>query len=133
MRYRSAFPIIYSADVKRGLAFYRDALGFAETFRFPPDATDPAFVSLALGDSTGVALAAAGDSLHGRPVQPGAGGFEMCIYADDVDASVADLREHGYVVLVEPVDQAWDERMAYVSDPDGNPVMICTPIATNTR
>lgn len=127
MRYRSAFPIIYSSDVLRALAFYRDGMGFAETFRFPPGAPEPEFVSLTLDDSAGVALAAAGESLHGRPVRPGARGFELCVYVDDVDAAVADLRDRGHEVLVEPVDQPWDERMAYVADPDGNPVMICAP------
>jgi lactoylglutathione lyase len=29
-------------------------------------------------------------------------------------------------VLFAPADQPWGERMAYVADPDGNPVMICT-------
>lgn len=125
MPYQSAFPIIYCADVHRGLAFYRDALGFAETFRFPADG-EPEFVSLTLEDSTGVAIAAAGSpSLHGLPLQPGARGFEMCLYSDDVDVAIADLRGRGYDVLYEPADQPWGERMAYVADPDGNPVMIC--------
>lgn len=34
---------------------------------------------------------------------------EMCIYADDVDDAIG-------------------ERMAYVEDPDGNPVMITAPV-----
>jgi hypothetical protein len=58
MKYREAFPIIYSADVRAALAFYRDALGFGETFRFPPDG-EPEFVALTLDDSSAVALAAA--------------------------------------------------------------------------
>jgi lactoylglutathione lyase len=127
MPYRNAFPIIYTADLPRALAFYRDGLGFAETFRFPADG-EAEFVSLALTDSTGLALAAAGDSLHGRPVTPGARGFELCIYTGDVDEAVNGLGRRGYQVLVEPVDQPWNERMAYVADPDGNPVMICAPL-----
>lgn len=125
MRYHSAFPIIYTTDVQRALAFYRGHLGFRETFRFPAEGT-PEFVSLALDDSTGVALgSAASPSFHGLDVEPGARGFEMCVYTDDVDTAVAGLREAGYEVLYEPADQPWKERMAYVADPDGNPVMIC--------
>ena len=128
MKYREAFPIIYSADVRAALAFYRDALGFGETFRFPPDG-EPEFVALTLDDSSAVALAAAGgEALHGLPLRPGGHGFELCVYTDDVDAAVGDLRFHGYDVLFEPVDQPWHERMAYVADPDGNAVMICAPI-----
>jgi lactoylglutathione lyase len=50
------------------------------------------------------------------------------VYTDDVDEAVADLRDRGYEVLLEPVDQPWGERMAYVADPDGNPVMICAEL-----
>lgn len=124
MRYRMAFPIIYTADLRQALAFYRDALGFTETYRFP-DVGEAVFVSMKLDDSTGVALAGPGESLHGRPVVPGAGGFELCIYVDDVDDAVADLAGRGHDILLEPADQPWGERMAYVADPDGNPVMIC--------
>ena len=127
MRYRTAFPIIYCADVPRALAFYRDALGFTETFRFPAEG-DAEFVSLALDDSTGVALSGPGESLHGLPVIPGARGFELCLYVDNVDLAVADLRERAHHVLLEPADQPWGERMAYVADPDGNPVMICAQL-----
>jgi lactoylglutathione lyase len=125
MRYRTAFPIIYTADLPRALVFYRDAIGFAETFRFPADG-EAEFVAMKLDDSTGIALSGPGESLHGRPVEPGARGFELCLYVDDVDEAVADLARRGHEVLFAPADQPWGERMAYVADPDGNPVMICT-------
>jgi lactoylglutathione lyase len=124
VHYRNAFPIIYTADVERAARFYRDALGFAETFRFPADG-DAAFASFSLDGSSGIALSGPGTSLHGLPITPGARGFELCVYTDDVDAAVSDLRGRGYAVLLDPVDQPWGERMAYVADPDGNPVMIC--------
>lgn len=127
MHYRNAFPIIYASDLERAARFYRDALGFAETFRFPVDG-DLGFVSLSLHGSGGIALAGPGASLHGLPITPGARGFELCVYTDDVDEAVADLRDRGYEVLLEPVDQPWGERMAYVADPDGNPVMICAEL-----
>jgi lactoylglutathione lyase len=127
MRYRTAFPIIYTADLPRALAFYRDALGFAETYRFPDDG-EAAFVALKLDDSTGIALAGPGESLHGRPVEPGARGFELCLYVDDVDEAVGDLERRRYETLLAPADKPWGERMAYVADPDGNPIMICAVV-----
>jgi lactoylglutathione lyase len=123
VHYRNAFPIIYASNLERAARFYRDALGFAETFRFPVDG-DPAFVSLSLDGSGGIALGP-GPRL---PITPGARGFELCVYTDDVDEAVADLRDRGYEVLLYPVDQPWGERMAYVADPDGNPVMICAEL-----
>jgi lactoylglutathione lyase len=124
VHYRNVFPIIYTADVERAARFYRDALGFAETFRFPADG-DAVFASFSLDGSSGIALSGPGTSLHGLAITPGARGFELCVYTDDVDAAVSDLRGRGYAVLLDPVDQPWGERMAYVADPDGNPVMIC--------
>jgi lactoylglutathione lyase len=130
--YRNAFPIIYASDIAAALEFYRDRLGFTETFRFPADG-EPEFVSLALADSAGIALAAATDGqigAHGQPIHPRTGRqFELCVYTDDVDKAVADLRGHGVPVLVEPADQPWGERMAYVADPQGHPVMICASAA----
>jgi lactoylglutathione lyase len=128
MTYREAFPIIYTADLSKALMFYRDALGMTETFRFPPD--EPTFVSLTLTDNSGLALAGQGATppYHGLPMRPGAHSFELCVYTDDVDDAVAQLRAAGYAVLYEPTDQPWSERMAYVADPDGNAVMICERI-----
>ena len=129
MRYRTAFPIIYTADLPTALSFYRDALGMTETFRFPHDG-EPTFVSLTLADNSGLALAAEGTTppSHGLPMRPGAHAFEMCVYTDDVDDAVGALRLSGFTVLQEPSDQPWNERMAYVADPDGNAVMICATI-----
>jgi lactoylglutathione lyase len=45
----------------------------------------------------------------------------------DVDGFVDELRRSGVVVLAEPADQVWGERVAYVEDPDGNPVHIRGP------
>ena len=128
--YRNAHPIVYTEDLGRALAFYRDRLGFEQTFQFPPEG-EAVFVALALGPSE-LSLAditGPDEGAHGRPLRPVSGHrFEICIYASDVDAAVADLRTAGAPVLKEPADQPWGERMAYVADPDGNPVMICAPL-----
>ena len=48
------------------------------------------------------------------------------MYADDCDAAVDRLRAGGVPVIQEPADQPWGERMAIVTDPDGNRVFIAT-------
>lgn len=134
--FRNSFPIIYTRDLAASLVFYRDRLGFAETYRFPPaGGTDgvgggePEFVALRLADGSSLALAAVTEGqtgAHGQPIRLGSGRqFELCLYTGDVDRAVAELRGHDVPVLVEPADQPWGERMAYVADPDGHPVMIC--------
>jgi lactoylglutathione lyase len=129
--FRSPFPILYSEDLPAALRFYRDLLGFSVTFRFP-DEGEPVFVGLEL-DGRELAIGDVSDpdaaAIHGKPLRPVSGHrFELCIYTGDVDAALAELREAGVTVLTEPVDQPWGERLAYVEDPDGNPVMVCAPI-----
>ncbi|MGH2789260.1 MAG: VOC family protein [Actinomycetota bacterium] len=127
--FTSAFPIIYTEDIARALAFYRDLLGFVEDFRFPDDG-EPVFVYLKLADGA-LALAevnAATVPIHGKQLRPATGQqFEMCVYTDDIDAAVEKLRATGVPVLAEAVDQPWGEGLAYVGDPDDNPVMITAP------
>ena len=50
--------------------------------------------------------------------------FEMFIYVEDVDAAIETLRGSGTKVLKDPEDMPWGERIAYVVDPDGNPVAL---------
>jgi lactoylglutathione lyase len=48
----------------------------------------------------------------------------LCVYVADVDEAVAAARDAGASVLLEPVEQPWGERVAFVEDPDGNLVML---------
>jgi lactoylglutathione lyase len=48
----------------------------------------------------------------------------MFVYVDDVDEAVAQLRGADGRVLKEPEDMFWGERVAWVADPDGNPVAL---------
>jgi lactoylglutathione lyase len=129
--FRSSFPILYTDDLPRSVAFYRDLLGFVQTYRFPSEG-NAEFVALKLDEgAVGIAdVSSSADQLHGLPVRPVSGlRFELCIYTDDVDAAFAELRAAGVPVLAEPADQPWGERLGYVEDPDGNPVHITAPIA----
>ena len=112
----------YTRDMARALAFYRD-LGFVETFRTPP-AGDPDHVELALdGFTIGIAtVAAAGD--HGlRPNLDGRA-IEIVLWTDDTDAAVARLTAAGAPALAAPHDWLADLRLAWVADPDGNPIQL---------
>jgi lactoylglutathione lyase len=63
--------------------------------------------------------------LHGQPQRPAAGHrVELCVYVEDVDETVEAARAAQAHVLLEPTDQPWGERVAYVADPDGNLVML---------
>jgi len=122
---RSLFPMLSVADLDRSVAFYGTVLGGEETYRFPAEGP-PAFLVLRIGSSD-VGLGRIGDAppLHGRAQRPATGHrVELCVYVADVDEGVEALRAIGAPVVLEPVDQPWGERVAYVEDPDGNLVML---------
>ncbi len=112
--FTEAFPIVTVPNLPETVRFYRDLLGFRESYRFPADG-DPQFVTLKLGGSElGLAL---GDA------QPAAG-YALCVYAGDCDAAVRRLRDAGTPITEEPSDTPWGERMARVTDPAGNEIVV---------
>ena len=115
---QSAFPIIVTADLPRALGFWRDLLGGQVSYQFPPDG-EPDYVGVELGTShlgIGVdpSFRPAGAP---RPIS-------IWCYVTDCDAAVEGARGAGLAILEEPVDQPWGERVARVSDPDGNTVIL---------
>lgn len=63
------------------------------------------------------------DEQYGASVGDGVR-FELFVYVDEVDRLVEEMRADGVTLLREPTDMAWGERVAYVTDPDGNPVAL---------
>ena len=58
-------------------------------------------------------------------VEPGQGPrHELFVYVDDVDRMVSELRSGATAVLREPMDMPWGERVAYLTDPEGNVVAL---------
>jgi lactoylglutathione lyase len=130
---RSSFPIVYVDDVFASVRFYRDLLGFEEMYRFP-DTDEPGYVALRLDDGKIGLSSADFPGIHGKPQRPVTGRpFELCLEVADVDGFVSELRAGGVRVLAEPADQIWGERVAYVEDPDGNPVHIRGPVLTSEQ
>ncbi|MEV6844757.1 VOC family protein [Actinoplanes sp. NPDC051411] len=113
--FTEAFPIVTVPSIATACEFYVGLLGFRLTYAYPPEG-DPDFVVVRLGASElGLGL---------DPLAAPADALELCVYADDCDRAVATLRSAGVLVVEEPSDQAWGERMARVLDPAGNRVMI---------
>ena len=119
--FTTIFPILTTADLEGALAFYRDLLGATVTYQFTGPDGEPGYVGLELGDAhLGI----------GRDPDADAGPtprFSLWVYTDDCDAAVDRLRQAGVTVLEEPADQPWGERIARVSDPDGNTVIVGQP------
>lgn len=125
---RRAFPIVYVRDVPAALAFYGGLLGFEERYRFPEEG-DPGFVSMRRDEADlGVVHESWPREQLGIALGDGPR-FELFVYVDDVDESLAAARAAGAPVLLEAQDMPWGERMACVADPEGNPVTLAAAVA----
>jgi lactoylglutathione lyase len=120
MTYLSVMPNLYTADVERAVAFYRDLLGSRQTFRSP--AEGPAeHVELRLGDVSIALSSRDAVQREGLPAPTAGHPMELVVWCDSIDDAVAALHAAGTPVLVEPYSgHASGHRRAYVADPDGN-------------
>jgi lactoylglutathione lyase len=120
-----AFPVLYAKDVATIAAFYVE-LGFEEHFRLPSEDGSPGYIGLRRdGAELAVTTEEAPRAL--ARIEPGPGPrHELFVYVDDVDATVAALRERGVSVVRVPSDMLWGERVAWVVDPEGNVVSLAT-------
>jgi len=115
---------LYVEDVDAATRFYRDLLGFRETFRTPEEGT-PIHVELRLGQLTlGLAAIEAARNMHGLDVGGGPPRGEVVVWTDDVDEAYAALTAQGARSLSAPHDFLAALRAAWIADPDGNPVQI---------
>ena len=106
-------PMIVTADLERLRAFYVDVLGATEGERTPPEG-DTFYLELTLGGSE---LGLVADA----QVAPGpAGRILLSIDVPDVDALLPAVTAAGGTVPGPANDMPWGQRVAHVSDPDGN-------------
>jgi lactoylglutathione lyase len=122
--FATGFVNLYTANIEAGLRFYRDLLGFEETFRTPAEGT-PEHVELALnGFALGLGTVQAAKRVHGVDASPGSPAMVLVVWTDDVDAAFDQLKSAGAPVLQPPHDTGNSNRNALLKDPDGNLVEI---------
>ncbi len=127
--FADAFVNLYTRDIEAGLRFYRDLLGFAETFRTPRQGT-PEHVELRLnGFGIGLGTVEAAKRVHGVDASPGSPAMVLVVWTDDVDTAFAKLVSAGTVVVQTPHDTGNNNRNALLRDPDGNLVEIVAKVA----
>ncbi|MGI9252527.1 MAG: VOC family protein [Thermomicrobiales bacterium] len=124
---------VYVEDVERTVRFYVDHLGFVETFRIPRTGT-PDHVEARLGGLVlGWASFEAARRDHGLDVGPGAKGFEVVLWTDDVRADWDRLLAAG----AEPVSppHLFIGRLlgAWLKDPDGGSIHIVQEVTEAER
>jgi catechol 2,3-dioxygenase-like lactoylglutathione lyase family enzyme len=122
----------YVQDIEASASFYRDLLGFTETFRTPQRGT-PVHVELGLdGFTLGLATIESLRDTHGVTGGTGPPRAEVVLWSDDVDAAIADLSAKGVKLLSPPHDFAASLRASWIADYEGNPVQIVMRRANET-
>lgn len=120
---------LYSSDIEAGIRFYRDLLGFTETFRTPEHGV-PAHVEMTLnGFVLGLGTVEAARVVHGVEARPGTPAMAIVIWTDDVDRAHERLVAAGVEAVQDPHDNGNGMRSALLHDPDGNLVEIVAKAA----
>jgi lactoylglutathione lyase len=120
----TGFVNLYTRDIEAGVRFYRDLLGFEETFRTPTEGA-PEHVELTLnGFSLGLGTAEAARRVHGVDASPGSPAMVVVVWTQDVDEAFEHLTAAGTQALQPPHDTGNSNRNALLRDPDGNLVEI---------
>ena len=113
-------------DVDAALAFYRQRLGFDEVMH-----PAPTFAMLSHGDLRLVLSAPSGAGGGGQPMpdgtRPQPGGWNrLILQVDDLDATVATLRESGAHFRNDIVTGVGGKQIL-LEDPSGNPIELFEP------
>ena len=127
---RFTYTIFYVADVRRSIVFYENAFGFQRKFISETNE----YGELLCGETT---LAFANVELGKRNLPEGfiqsnaAGkpfGMEVGFTTDNVERTYDEAVKAGAVEVVKAKVKPWGQTVAYVRDPDGFLIEICTPM-----
>jgi lactoylglutathione lyase len=104
--FATGFVNLYTGDIEAGLRFYRDLLGFEETFRTPREGT-PEHVELTLnGFALGLGTVEAAKKVHGVDASPGSPAMTLVVWTDDMDTAFDELKYAGVPVVPPPPCQS---------------------------
>lgn len=125
---RFGYTILYVKDVEKTVAFYEAAFGLKRKLvhesgygELDTGATTLSFTSFALAKSNGTAFAEP-DATGPAPA------VEVAFVTDDVPAAVGRAVKAGAVLVAAPKQKPWGQAVAYVRDPNGFLVELCTPV-----
>ena len=124
------YTILYVDDVNTTLIFYEKAFGFKRKFISP----DNEYGELETGETT---LSFASKTLAASNLKKGfiesdlsnkPFAMEIGFATDNVEATVNMAVSAGATILVHPKTTSWGQVVAYVRDPNGFLIEICTPM-----
>ncbi|WP_018342223.1 VOC family protein [Cytophaga aurantiaca] len=125
-----AYTILYVQDVVKTIQFYTSAFGFEQRFIAP----DNSYGEIVTGDTTlsFAAISLAKTNLKdgfiesSRTQKPFA--IEIGFTTDNVEATIESAVDAGATLIEKPKTKPWGQVVAYVRDPDGFLIEICTPM-----
>lgn len=129
---RFSYTIVYVPDVRRALEFYSSAFGFEQGFVSP----DGDYGELQTGSTT---LSFASEALGASHFEHGflrhslanpPFGTELAFATADVAAAVTRALDAGAQLLVPAETKPWGQTVAWVRNPHGVLIEICTPIGS---
>lgn len=121
------YTILYVNDVEASIHFYQHVLGFPIKLRVE------SYVEFETGDVT-LSINSRQDvkealGLSVPEANQASQTFEIGFVVDDVDQTIASMKEKGVPIIKEPAKKPWGQTVAYVSDPDGHFIEICDAIS----
>jgi uncharacterized glyoxalase superfamily protein PhnB len=121
VRFKSAVPVIATADVRSTIAYYMEVLGFREHFVFgdPPvyAGIERDGVLLYLTDDARLATTLKNANLHP----------DIFLWVQDVDRAFEEHQRNGAKIVEEIADRPWDARQYVIEDPGGYYLKIAEP------
>jgi uncharacterized glyoxalase superfamily protein PhnB len=124
------YTILYVRDVLKTTEFYEAAFGFQRKFVAPGNE----YAELITGETTlsFCAIDLANSNLKDGFIESNVlhkpFGIEIGFTTDDVAATVKSAAAAGATVVEEPKTKPWGQTVAYVRDPEGFLIEICTPM-----
>ena len=124
------YTIFYVQEVAKTIAFYENAFGFKRAFISP----DNSYGELNTGETTlsFASVELAKTNLSGgfteSDLKEKVFGMEIGLTTDDVNKTVQSAIDAGATLLELAKTKPWGQEVAYVRDPDGFLIEICTPM-----
>ena len=124
------YTILYVEEVEKAIEFYENAFGFTRRFISP----DNDYSELITGETT---LSFASKKLANQNLKDGfiqsnlenkPFEIEIGFITDDVGELVQKATSFGAVLITEPTKKPWGQVVAYLRDPEGFLIEICTPV-----
>ena len=110
-------PYLYYEDAARALDWLTRAFGFRERMRVPGE--DGRIMHAEIERDGGIVMLGTPPDVQ-SPKRVGATTHSVHVYVDDVDEHFAGAKDAGAVIVREPEDQPYGDRIYGAEDPEGH-------------